>query len=107
MTHFSILRPGGILVSEIFVLIVASAQQDSTPRQKYTGTLFEHKVIKSKVTLEKSKSPYLVANDVLVLPEGEVNVEPGVTIKFAPEVGFTVRGIFNADGGNSPKDIIR
>ena len=34
-------------------------------------------------------------------------VQPGVTIKFAPEVGFTVRGVFNADGGSNPKDKIR
>ena len=63
--------------------------------------------MRGKVTLRRSESPYLVQEDVLVLPEGQVNVEPGVTVKFAPEVGFTVRGVFNADGGTDPKDVIK
>ena len=92
------------LVAVVSSFTTAAAQRQ---QQKYEGTLFDQTEVKGKVTFRRDESPYVVQEDVLVLPEGQVNVEPGVTIKFAPEVGFTVRGVFNADGGSNPKDKIR
>ena len=54
-------------------------------------------VLSSK-TLTKDKSPYKFNHDVLVKPEGELIVEPGVELQFAPEAGIIVRGVFNAEG---------
>ena len=49
-------------------------------------------------TLTKESSPYLIDHDVLVRPEGELVIEPGVEVRFAPEVGITVRGVLKAQG---------
>ena len=54
-----------------------------------------------KLTL--SKSPYLVREDVLITPTGELVVEPGVEIRFLPEVGMTVRGVLRAQGTTSKR----
>ena len=54
-------------------------------------------VLTSKI-LSKEESPYLIDHDILVRPEGELLIEPGVEIRFAPEAGITVRGILKAEG---------
>ena len=61
-------------------------------------TEFKETEVLSSRTLTKEKSPYLFKHDVLVRPEGELIVEPGVELRFAPEAGITVRGVFNAEG---------
>ena len=61
-------------------------------------TEFKETEVLSSRTLKKDKSPYLFKHDVLVRPEGELIVEPGVELRFAPEAGITVRGVFNAEG---------
>lgn len=59
----------------------------STPL--YGGT------IDGLIRLEKSKSPYLVQEDVIVERNGEIVIEPGVVVKFSPMVGLTIRGVLN------------
>lgn len=49
-----------------------------------------------KLILEKQRSPYLVKKDVLIAEDGELQIEPGVTLLFAPTVGITVKGILTA-----------
>lgn len=46
--------------------------------------------------LERSKSPYLLREDLYVERGGELVIEPGVEIRFAPMIGITVRGILTA-----------
>ena len=46
--------------------------------------------------LERSKSPYVVREDLFVERGGELVIEPGVEIRFAPMIGITVRGILTA-----------
>ena len=68
-------------------------------------TEFKETEVLSSRTLTKEKSPYLFNHDVLVRPEGELIVEPGVELRFAPEAGITVRGVFNAEG--TPEEKIK
>lgn len=37
-------------------------------------------------------SPYLLRDDLLVESRGELVIEPGVEVRFAPMIGITVRG---------------
>ncbi|XP_043270872.1 protein bark beetle isoform X2 [Venturia canescens] len=48
--------------------------------------------------LDRSKSPYIVREDLFVESGGELVLEPGVEIRFAPMIGLTVRGIITAKG---------
>ncbi|XP_034826785.1 protein bark beetle isoform X2 [Maniola hyperantus] len=43
-------------------------------------------------------SPYLLRDDLLVERDAELVIEPGVTVKFAPMIGITVRGQLVAIG---------
>lgn len=53
-------------------------------------------VSNGKIILERHLSPYVIRRDVLVEQTGELLVEPGVTVYFAPRVGITVKGILTA-----------
>lgn len=44
-------------------------------------------------TFTKSKSPYIVRNDIIIEENAEVRIEPGVDIQFEPQIGITVRGV--------------
>ncbi len=61
-------------------------------------TDFGDPVVSERRILELSRSPYLVGQDVLVTPSGELTIEPGVEVRFKPEVGITVRGVLDAQG---------
>ena len=63
-----------------------------------TDTVFSERSVSSKRTLTLADSPYHIENDVLVEPEGELIIQPGVTLKFAAGVGITVRGVLSAEG---------
>lgn len=52
-------------------------------------------IIRGQRTFEKSKSPYLVREDIFIERDAELIVEPGVEIRFSPMIGITVRGIVN------------
>ena len=73
--------------------------------EAFGETEFKETEVLSSRTLTKDKSPYLFNHDVLVRPEGELIVEPGVELRFAPEAGITVRGVFNAEG--TPEEKIK
>ena len=53
-------------------------------------TEFGETEVLTRRTLTKEKSPYLFKHDVLIRPEGELIIEPGVELRFAPEAGITV-----------------
>lgn len=53
-------------------------------------------IVRGQRLLEKSKSPYLVREDLFVEREGELVIEPGVEIRFGPMIGITVRGVVTA-----------
>ncbi|XP_033297170.1 protein bark beetle [Bombus bifarius] len=55
-------------------------------------------IVRGQRLLERSKSPYLVREDLFVEREGELVIEPGVEIRFGPMIGITVRGIITAKG---------
>lgn len=61
-------------------------------------TDFGDAVISNERTLRLRDSPYLVTEDVLVKPSGKLTIEPGVEVRFMPEVGITVRGVLKAQG---------
>jgi hypothetical protein len=46
--------------------------------------------------LNKIHSPYLLREDLIVEKTGELVIEPGVLVRFAPMVGLTIRGILSA-----------
>lgn len=52
--------------------------------------------INKRFELEKSLSPYVVREDIVVGKEGHLIIHPGVEIRFAPMVGITVRGTITA-----------
>jgi len=66
-------------------------------------TDFGDRVVTDKRTLRLSSSPYLVKEDVMIAPGGELTIEPGVEVRFLPEVGITVRGVLDARGTPSKK----
>ena len=63
-----------------------------------TDTVFTEQRVNTKRILTLADSPYYIENDVLVEPEGELFIQPGVTLKFAAGVGITVRGVLTAEG---------
>ena len=63
-----------------------------------TDTVFSEARVSNRRILTLSDSPYFIENDVLVEDTGELVIEPGVTLKFGPGAGITVRGILRAEG---------
>lgn len=52
--------------------------------------------ITGEKVLRLSESPYLLRQDLEVLPNARLTIEPGVTVHFAPLVGITVYGQLKA-----------
>ena len=77
------------LLSVIFLSLVTIVRTD---------TVFREATVSNRRILTLSDSPYLIENDVLVDQEGELVIEPGVTLKFSPGAGITVRGVLTAEG---------
>ena len=77
------------LLSVIFLSLVTIVRTD---------TVFREATVNNRRILTLSDSPYMIENDVLVDQEGELVVEPGVTLKFSPGAGITVRGVLTAEG---------
>lgn len=65
----------------------------SGDKTEFTTTVISNN---DRIVLEKQKSPYLVRKDIFIDEEGELVVEHGVTVLFAPTVGITVKGILTA-----------
>lgn len=54
------------------------------------------RITRGERLLERSRSPYIVREDLFVERDGTLVVEPGVEIRFAPMIGITVRGVITA-----------
>lgn len=48
--------------------------------------------IRGNRTLEQTKSPYVLKEDLYIERGATLNIEPGVEVRFVPTVGITVRG---------------
>ncbi len=66
-------------------------------------TPFGDSEVSGQKTLRLSDSPFLVSSDVLVTAQGHLTIEPGVEVRFRPEVGITVRGVLSAKGRSDAK----
>ncbi|CAG5108295.1 Similar to bark: Protein bark beetle (Drosophila melanogaster) [Cotesia congregata] len=55
-------------------------------------------IISGERILKRSSSPYILKEDLFVEKDGQLIIEPGVEIRFAPMVGITVRGVITAKG---------
>lgn len=53
-------------------------------------------IISGERILKRSSSPYILKEDLFVEKNGQLIIEPGVEIRFAPMVGITVRGVITA-----------
>lgn len=84
------------IIFQLFLAFVALSQILATTEFKETEILTKRK-------LTKDQSPYLFKKDVLIRPEGELTIEPGVELRFAREVGLTVRGVLIAQGTEKDK----
>ena len=80
-----------VVLSVILAILTLSGQVR-------TDTVFSEARISNRRILTLSDSPYFIENDVLVEDSGELVIEPGVTLKFGPGAGITVRGILRAEG---------
>lgn len=58
-------------------------------------------IINSSIVLEKSKSPYLVTNNLVVFPSGKLTIEPGVELRFANDTKLEIRGELIAKGNKT------
>jgi len=54
--------------------------------------------IDNDLTLYKSKSPYIVPQNVVVGSDARLTIEPGVTLLFSPGVNMIVNGAVTAEG---------
>lgn len=60
--------------------------------------------IASTLKIEKKRSPYFLTGNTIVMPEGELLIEPGVEIRCAPGSNLKIRGALIARG--TPSDRI-
>lgn len=61
-----------------------------------TATEFTSTFVDGRVHMDKRLSPYIVRNDIVIRQTGELVVEPGVEVRFAPMTGITVYGVLTA-----------
>lgn len=55
------------------------------------------RITKGERLLERSRSPYVIRDDLFVERDGTLVIESGVQIQFAPMIGITIRGIIMAE----------
>lgn len=70
--------------------------EPSIPDAKSLTELTGGHIIGGQRILERTKSPYVLREDLYVEEKGELVIQPGVEIRFAPMIGITVRGIITA-----------
>jgi hypothetical protein len=87
---------------ETLTFLPQSTTMVITPRPPYeqvtelAGGVIENR----QQRLNKIHSPYLVREDIIIEKTGELEIDPGVEIRFSPMVGLTVRGILSAKVSN-------
>lgn len=69
---------------------------DPPSQSSLSVTELTNGLITKRQRLEKSLSPFIVRDDIVIEREGELVIEPGVELRFAPQVGITVRGVLTA-----------
>ncbi|XP_069175770.1 protein bark beetle isoform X3 [Procambarus clarkii] len=78
---------GGGSVVVVVVVVVGGA-----------GAVWSGGTITSSVVYDEAASPYLVTEDITIMPGARLTIRPGVTVQFDPGVGLTVRGVLEAQG---------
>ncbi|KAK4322842.1 hypothetical protein Pmani_006427 [Petrolisthes manimaculis] len=63
--------------------------------------------IKENVVYDVSNSPYLVTQDIVIHQGAKLTINPGVTVKFDPGVGMTIRGVLKAEVSKSKEVKVR
>ena len=61
--------------------------------------------IATDVIWDKSQSPIVISEYIWVTSEGNLTIEPGVVVKFIPEVYLIIGGVLNAIGTEEEKII--
>ena len=64
----------------VMPLVLAAAQRE-------VGGIYSQ-----RTRWDRAGAPYVASSDVVITETGEVEVEPGVVVKFRPGIGVTVRG---------------
>ncbi|KAH7984155.1 hypothetical protein HPB52_017566 [Rhipicephalus sanguineus] len=54
--------------------------------------------IRDRLVFDLSGSPHQVNRDIIVEDSGELVIQPGVELRFAPGVGIVVNGVLKAQG---------
>jgi len=55
-------------------------------------TQWEGGIVTNYHRLRADQSPYFILNNVVVEDTGQLIIDPGVTLKFSPKTGVTVKG---------------
>ena len=63
---------------------------------EHSGAAIHKRSFPNGGVFERSQSPYLITEEIVVEKGEELTIEPGVTLQFDPGVGITVRGVLNA-----------
>jgi len=58
-------------------------------------------IIDSEIGLILSESPYLVENNLVITPNGQITIEPGVEVRFENGIKLEVRGTLLATGNST------
>lgn len=83
------------LYSTVHEYEVISTNRPAVTNQADRDTPLYGGIIDGQMTLERSKSPYLAREDVIIGPRGVMVIEAGVVVKFAPMIGLTIRGVLD------------
>lgn len=60
-------------------------------------TQWEGGIVTNYHRLRADQSPYFILNNVVVEDTGQLIIDPGVTLKFSPKTGITVKGLIIAN----------
>ncbi|XP_050535824.1 protein bark beetle [Daktulosphaira vitifoliae] len=85
----------------IFSPVIYSNDYNSWPNVQRTAKEFTEwagGIVTDQHRLKAEKSPYVILNNVIVEDTGELIIDPGVTLKFTPKTGITVKGSIKAYG---------
>lgn len=90
-------QQSSIYYTEPTTLMNSSSGFGATDNNGVTLTeLHGGRIVRGQRLLQRSKSPYLLREDLYVESDGELILEPGVEVRFGPMVGLTVRGVITA-----------
>ncbi|MCR2823789.1 Ig-like domain-containing protein [Lederbergia panacisoli] len=101
--HISIDRQeaGKVIVVEAIDAAGNRSRTEATV-EKIEGTYRSGGIYEDEVWT-KENSPYIVTSDITVFPDVFLTIEPGVEVRFAPNVRLTVRGKLISEGSANQK----